>query len=609
MKKNLISAIAGWKSAALLALIAMVATVAFSGVLSTTHTADARLGDDQTVAPGATVTLPGDIEGIKEGVWTTWTIATTGAASATFESGGGTTLVCQDVGRTGTCDANPAGGFISVKVKIASDSGAGAVVVRAGVLTAANTTDAVVLTVDPTLVPTKITLTPSKTAHPASEITDDQPVLNIKVTNSLGKGVAVKVSLTTTLGMFHAADGNSNCAEGGGTLACTTASTDATDGTLKGAPKLAPTANRPGVATVVATVVGYPSVTATATVTFFGPAKNIEASPQQGSIQIGGQTFIVVTVTDAAGSPVSGIVFGNDTRPVTAKAPSVIAKAIRADVNRDYDANGNRIADKGDIQACGDDSNASDPTPSTNLTGANADGTGAGLDVGVDVPAGTNQAGQCVIMVSADGPPAAAARGAHTVTAVLAAATSATATVNVGGPPASITSDAPASVDPLSETSVNLTVLDDEGIAVGETALDIDLISPQGLITVNPTTTKDGKATFSFIVALDGEVVFRVAAGTPGVDQITDSITITVGEAAMDDMEMATWNKPLVSGQNLVVWNGADGADPPAAGDVTIWSYNAGSGTWDGYFPMAADVPGGNTLTSLSNGEAYWVIQ
>ena len=35
MKNNLISAIAGWKSAALLAFIAMVAAVAFSGVLTT----------------------------------------------------------------------------------------------------------------------------------------------------------------------------------------------------------------------------------------------------------------------------------------------------------------------------------------------------------------------------------------------------------------------------------------------------------------------------------------------------------------------------------------------------------------------------------------------
>ena len=433
----------------------------------------------------------------------------------------------------------------------------------------------------------------------------------VKVTNSVGKGVAVPVTLTTTLGLFTTA--SNGCATGGGTLACTTAATQATpdaaatDGMLATAPTLSPVASRPGVAKVTATVAGYPSVTDTATVTFFGPAKNIEAAPQQGSIQIGGATYIVVTVTDAAGSPVSGIVFGAADRSVTAKAPEVIAKAVGANPNRDYDANGNREVDKGDIQACGDDVDSTDPdVASTNLT---SDGT----DDGEDIPNGTNEDGQCAILVTADGPPAAASRGAHTVTTVLDATTSATATVNVGGPPSTITSDAPESVEPLSETSINLTVFDDEGIAVGETALDIDLISPQGLITANPTTTKDGKATFSFIAALDGEVVFRVAAGTPGVDQITDSITVIVGAPPEEvpDAPPATWNQELVSGPNTVVWNGEDGADASegaAEGVSAIWQYNSGTGTWDGYFPDAADVPGGNTLTSLENNQAYTVI-
>ena len=492
---------------------------------------------------------------------------------------------------------------MSVKVKIANDSGAGAVVVRMALLTDPNTTEAVVLTVNPSLVPTKITLTPSKKAHDASDITTaNLPVMNIKVTNSLGKGVAATVSLTTTLGLFPADP--AGCANGSGTLACTTAATQATpdapttDGLLATAPALSPVASRPGVATVTATVVGYPSVTATATVTFFGPAKNIEASPQQGSIKIGGKTFIVVTVTDAAGSPVSGIVFDDTTRTVTAKAPAVIAKAIGAAINRDYDANRDRKVDKGDIQACGNDVNSSDSDPSTNLT----TGDNAGTDTGTDVPAGTNDDGQCVIHVTAGGPPAPAARGAHTVTAVLDAKASATATVNVGGPPSAIMDDAPASVEPLSETSINLTILDDEGIPVGETALDIDLISPQGLITANPVTTKDGKATFSFIAALSGEVVFRIAAGTPGVDQITDSITITVGEAAPEG-PAPTWSETPTSGTHNLVWNGEDGPASAGAveGLVAIWRWE--NGQWLGYVPGLAD-----NLNELENGKAYWVV-
>ena len=175
MKSNLISGIASWKSAALLAIVALVAAVAFSGVLSTTQNASAVLGitpDNGTVAPGATVELStGDIT-VASGAWTTWTITTTGAADASFESGGGTTLVCQDVERAGTCDADAADGMVSAKVSIASDSGAGAVVVRVALLTTPTVTDAVVLTVDPTLVPTKITLTPSKEAHWGSNATE-----------------------------------------------------------------------------------------------------------------------------------------------------------------------------------------------------------------------------------------------------------------------------------------------------------------------------------------------------------------------------------------------------------------------------------------------------
>ena len=61
MKNNLISAIAGWKSAALLALVAMVAAVAFSGVL-TNNSADAAAGDPKVDQVGSsTVTITVDL--------------------------------------------------------------------------------------------------------------------------------------------------------------------------------------------------------------------------------------------------------------------------------------------------------------------------------------------------------------------------------------------------------------------------------------------------------------------------------------------------------------------------------------------------------------------
>ena len=46
--------------------------------------------------------------------------------------------------------------------------------------------------------------------------------------------------------------------------------------------------------------------TATATVTMYGDAKNLTAAPDQGSVEIGESVYVVLTVTDGAGNPVSG---------------------------------------------------------------------------------------------------------------------------------------------------------------------------------------------------------------------------------------------------------------------------------------------------------------
>jgi hypothetical protein len=102
----------------------------------------------------------------------------------------------------------------------------------------------------------------------------------------------------------------------------------------------------------------------------------------------------------------------------------------------------------------------------------------------------------------------------------------------------------------------------------------------------------------------------RFVRGDESTDWVYSSNVVVIPEPEPEP-EPPTWNNELVSGQNLVVWNGEDGADASAGaaeGVTAIWSYNTGSGTWDGYFPTAADVPGGNTLSTLSNGQAYVVI-
>ena len=101
------------------------------------------------------------------------------------------------------------------------------------------------------------------------------------------------------------------------------------------------------------------------------------------------------------------------------------------------------------------------------------------------------------------------------------------------------------------------------------------------------------------------------AANGSAVTSQSDRSRIAIGAEPDEapDAPPATWNDELVSGAQNVVWNGDDGADVAdgaAEGVTAIWQWN-GTG-WDGYFPAAADVPGGNTLSTLSNGAAYWVI-
>jgi len=309
----------------------------------------------------------------------------------------------------------------------------------------------------------------------------------------------------------------------------------------------------------------------------------------------------------------------NNTNPLAPaiRGPEVPAGTSAIAVTKDINVDRNLPGVANDLPACGD--NPNDDATTTDVDESNG---------GLAAAAGTGNAGKCVIKITAPGgdtesPADDATRGTHTITVAVTATNggavnSQIATVDVeiqvGGAPASIdTSGAPASVDSLSTTAITVTVLDDEGVRVGAVPIAVVQVEGSGNVDDFPggenAMTSDGRATFTYLAPLTpGEAVFLIRAGNPG-QVVQDTITIVIGEAPAD--EAATWNKELVSGQNLVVWNGADGADPSAGaaeGVSSIWSYNTGAGSWDGYFPNAADVPGGNTLTSLSNGDAYFVI-
>lgn len=176
------------------------------------------------------------------------------------------------------------------------------------------------------------------------------------------------------------------------------------------------------------------------------------------------------------------------------------------------------------------------------------------------------------------------------------------------GVPATIDSDAPDYVDPLSETLVTVTVLDEEGVRVRAVPIDIGMVEGDGLfVDRSGSYTSDGRATFSYLAPVSaGEAVFVVQAGDASKGQQIQGI---IELAISPEPPPETWNARLKDGSQTVVWNGEDGAAPSEGvvpGVVAIWHWNGSS--WDCYFPDAADVPGGVTLPSLTNGAAYLVV-
>ncbi len=683
MKKNPISAIAGWKSAALLALVAMVAAVAFSGVLTNSNAADAQNGpalsaeyayefsnDDTDNDLDVTVTLTGYLAPapadpaitawyltvVEDGDDTTPTCQTgavdgtdgsvgtyaandlksstkyditayasddsscaddaiataqittpsvtltedgtvtpgedkdvtvnlTGrqrfslsddGATGSFAANGKTTLTCSD---GDNCDRNVATGLMTIRVAVGEESKTGQHLYFTHQTPGATTTSDIVLTVaDPEPQPASFSVAPAKGDETAAAGTGTSTIVVTVMddTTPVAKPYVGDINVS-----FITPNGKVVCAEDADPQnTCSTSETNA-DGqataTLSG--------GVPGTATITV-LVGKLGAGSTE-VTFFGEAANLAADAPQSSINLGGGAFVTFTVTDADDRPVKG---ADITQPVVDKVitPDVDdAVAVAVALVQDDDANTADDPPKGAVY-CGND-------------------------------AGTNAAGQCVVRVSsAAEAPAAATRGDHTLNfqLVVDATTTLKAEVvmTVAGPSDSISHDAPSRIDALDEIEVTLTVTDDAGNRVGTQPVSVTKVEGGGAILDGEKgDTANGEAKFTFLASsLEGNVVFVVRSGDARA-----VITVAVGPEPVVEEEPepeappATWNNQLVSGQNLVVWNGEDGADPSAGSDMgvsAIWSYNTGSGTWDGYFPNAADVPGGNTLTSLSNGDAYFVI-
>ncbi len=109
----------------------------------------------------------------------------------------------------------------------------------------------------------------------------------------------------------------------------------------------------------------------------------------------------------------------------------------------------------------------------------------------------------------------------------------ATVEIQVGGPPATIESDASERIDPSAEITVNVTVLDDESVRVG--GVDIEVIHTAGdgaIITDIASRTKDGRAKFTYLApSTPGVTEFLVRTKT-GTSKVTAQLPIIIAIAA-----------------------------------------------------------------------------
>ncbi len=636
MKNNLISAIAGWKSAALLALVAMVAAVAFSGVLSTTQTAEAAIqmrDSDGTYTARANGNVNnGDVVYIQNAAtgFVLYEITAIGNAEASFThtsaQSSGQVLYCSPATTAGACDVDTTDGGSTVAVKIDADSGAGGIIVKQTVLATGTTTaDELAVTVKP--VPTMLTAVASPKAVNAGEgtATATPATITFRLTDQNGNPIGGQaLTIIASHGALTEATAPSTWVDVTGGVTFTgsgtqvgTVSTSTDSGTnddVNGAGHAAVTFTPGGVsgtATITARVVGS-ALDQTVDVVMYGAAKTITAEPEQSALQVGGDTFIVVTVTDAGGNAVASHNVSVKSGANGVVGPSTPSNEVGVSNTVNKNANPVATLTGTDLPSCGDLAAVDDTSSADEPSNAVAGSTG------------TNADGKCVIqvMTAGDATPSPAddtTRGRHTITIAGPSADGSadvTVVIEIGGAPATITSNAPSSMEPGEEVTISVTVVDDEDVRVGEVAIEAIKTDGGGLITTSiGSMTSDGRAKFSYLAPSRAGTVDLLVRTKNALDVETARlpITITIGAAAEEapDAPPATWNNELVSGQNVVVWNGDDGADASAGsadGVTAIWSYNTGSGSWDGYFPDAADVPGGNTLTALVSNQAYVVI-
>lgn len=584
-------------------VIAAAFAVAFSVLLS--PTAEAEIA---TRAADGTYTNTGSASGTAENgdtvyirdastAYVLFELTAIGGASASFThadaADDGQSIYCQanTTTDTPTCDVDTADDAgVTVAVKIDDDSSKGAVFVKKTVVGAAtSTTDTI--TVSVAQVPTALTATLDATSINSGQggVEAGRTLLNIRLTDADGAGIAgERLTIVSTRALLSAPnttdDGTDALTrtvdgEAATLIAFSSGDTGALAGTVntsadggtdadvdtRGYARVAVEGG--GTAGVSTITITAGEVTRTVDIVLHGPVKTISAEAEQSSIEVGGETFIVVTALDSGGNPVEGQSVSVKTRGgvVGPEKLSVKVLAVNTAIKDAAPAIAGPTPGKGDLPGCGtvpartDDTDTT-PDESTFWVGS-----------------GTNDDGKCVIKVNAPdetGTDNGASRGTHTITLVANATGGASpkgvdeavVEIAVGGPAVAIESDAPERIGTSDEVTVNLTVLDDEDVRVGSVTIEVIHTAGDGaIIAAAAGSTKDGRAKFTYLApSTPGVVEFLARTKAPnGAVTAKLPIIIAIGaeEAAPEPEAPSLDRTPASTGYTLVNFSGGSVAE------------------------------------------------
>lgn len=169
---------------------------------------------------------------------------------------------------------------------------------------------------------------------------------------------------------------------------------------------------------------------------------------------------------------------------------------------------------------------------------------------------------------------------------------------------ASITTDAPDRVSPMSDNKITLTVYDSNDVLVDEQPVSISQIDGPGQIGNAMSETSNGVASFTYLASKEGRAVFLIRVNPATPSEVRELIEIDIVPEADPP-----WAQNLVEGWQNITWTGEDTPVADAALDSNVTAiYGRSKDGWSCYFTSGVDVVGANTLSDLTKGSKYFVF-